>query len=93
MNRRSVIRCILGLAAAPKILAEVDFKPLVIPTTGATKSLMADLQLLTPQFYKTMVEKYGDANFTTLMEVVGNKEVIANTDSIWVEMRPKTIQL
>lgn len=27
MNRRSVIRCILGLAAAPKILAELDFKP------------------------------------------------------------------
>ena len=92
MNRRSVIRCILGLAAAPKILAEVDFKPLVIPTTGATKSLMADFQLLTPQFYKTMVEKYGNTNFTTLMEVVGSKEVIANTDSIWFEMRPKTIQ-
>lgn len=30
MNRRSVIRCILGLAAAPKILAEMDFKPPLI---------------------------------------------------------------
>lgn len=76
MNRRSVIRCILGLAAAPKILAEIDFKPPVIPTAGATKSLMADLQLLTPQFYKTYVEKYSDTNFKWYQIPTGNWELI-----------------
>lgn len=30
MNRRSLIKCILGLAAAPKILAELDFKPPIV---------------------------------------------------------------
>lgn len=35
MNRRSLIKCILGLAAAPKILAELDFNPPIVAKKGA----------------------------------------------------------
>lgn len=90
MNRRSVIRCILGLAAAPKILAELDFKPPIV--AQSTAALFRDLNFVIPQYYKTYVEKYGNANFTTFMETVGSKELITNTDYIWFEIRPKTIQ-
>lgn len=30
MHRRSLIKCILGLVAAPKILAEMNFKPPIV---------------------------------------------------------------
>lgn len=35
------------------------------PTEGITKSLISDLQLLTPQFYKQWVEKYGINEYST----------------------------
>lgn len=42
MNRRSLIKCILGLAAAPKILAEMNFNPPMSATRGATQSLISE---------------------------------------------------
>lgn len=62
MNRRSVIRSILGLAIAPKILAEIDFKPLT-PTLGPSTSLFQELRLLVPDYLPKLIEKYGSTNW------------------------------
>jgi len=48
MNRRSLIKSILALAAAPKILAEMDFTPPLKPKTyNVTGTLLSDLKTLT----------------------------------------------
>jgi len=68
MNRRYLIKSILGLAAAPKILAEMNFEPPITPKPLLTKSLIKDMQLITPQYYKGIVEKYGNENWALTAE-------------------------
>lgn len=60
MNRRSLIKCILGLTAAPKILAELDFKPPVI--AGPTTNLFNDLVFTVPDYMPRLMEKYGNTS-------------------------------
>lgn len=86
MQRRSLIKCILGLAAAPKILAEMDLKPPMVPQVGATASLFKDLQFVTPQFMGEMIKKYGNENFTHFATVWGKPENIVNSpEFFWWE--------
>lgn len=61
MNRRSVIRSILGLAVAPKILAEIDFKPMA--SKAVTASLFQDLQFVIPDYLPKLIEKYGNTSW------------------------------
>lgn len=60
MNRRSVIRCILGLAVAPKILAEINLAP-VTPVT--TASFFNDLNFSVPDYLPQILKKYGSTDF------------------------------
>jgi hypothetical protein len=56
---------------------------------GVTRSLVSDLQLLTPQFYNQYVEKYGNEDFTWWLDTYGNKETVMNRDYFWFENRGK----
>jgi len=67
MNRRSVIRSILGLAIAPKILAEIDFKPVV--ASPASASLFKDLYFAVPDYLPRLMEKYGNSSFMETMKM------------------------
>lgn len=41
MNRRSIIKCILGLAASPKVLSELDFRPPLMAETVQSDWILA----------------------------------------------------
>ena len=56
---------------------------------GVTRALVSDLQLLTPQYYKTYVEKYGNEDFTWWLATYGGMEQVLNRDYFWFENRGK----
>lgn len=58
---------------------------------GVTRSLVSDLQLLTPQYYKQYVEKYGNEDFTWWLSTYGGMEEVKNRDYFWFENRGKLI--
>lgn len=85
MNRKGFLKSIAMLAVAPKIISEMEFKPPIVQPM-VTKGLVSDLQLLTPQFYKVMAEKYGDTDFTFLMNEIGKHKPNTN-QYFWFEKR------
>ncbi len=56
---------------------------------GVTRALISDLQLLTPQFYKQYVEKYGNEEFTMWLSTYGGMEIVKNRNFFWFENRGK----
>lgn len=58
---------------------------------GVTRQLVSDLQLLTPQYYKNYVEKYGNEDFTWWLSTYGGMEEVKNRDYFWFENRGKLI--
>jgi hypothetical protein len=56
---------------------------------GVTRALVSDLQLLTPQYYKTYVEKYGNEDFTWWLATYGGMEQVLNREYFWFENRGK----
>jgi hypothetical protein len=64
MNRRSLIKSLFTIAVAPKVLSELNLNVPFVSNPIAEKSLVSGLQMLTPQFYKAFVEKYGSENCT-----------------------------
>lgn len=56
---------------------------------GVTRALVSDLQLLTPQFYKSYVEKYGNEDFTWWLSTYGGMEQVLNREYFWFENRGK----
>ena len=60
-------------------------------TTGVTRQLVSDLQLLTPQYYKNYTEKYGNEDFTWWLATYGGMEEVKNRNFFWFENRSKLI--
>lgn len=58
---------------------------------GINRQLVSDLQLLTPQFYKNYVEKYGSEDFTWWLSTYAGMEEVKNRDFFWFENRGKLI--
>lgn len=58
-------------------------------TGGVTRALVSDLQLLTPQYYKNYVEKYGNEDFTWWLATYAGMEQVQNRDYFWFENRGK----
>lgn len=56
---------------------------------GVTRALVSQLQLLTPQYYKQYVEKYGNEDFTWWLSTYGGMEEVKNRDFFWFENRGK----
>lgn len=58
-------------------------------TGGVNRALISDLQLLTPQYYKQYVEKYGNEDFTWWLATYGGMEEVKNRNYFWWENRGK----
>jgi len=58
---------------------------------GINRQLVSDLQLLTPQYYKNYVEKYGSEDFTWWLSTYAGMEEVKNRDFFWFENRGKLI--
>jgi len=56
---------------------------------GVNRQLISDLQLLTPQYYKQYVEKYGNEDFTWWLATYGGMEEVKNRNYFWWENRGK----
>lgn len=59
---------------------------------GANQALVSFLQLLTPQYYKDYVEKYGNEDFTWWLSTFGGMEQVYNQNFFWFENRGKLMQ-
>lgn len=55
----------------------------------ANWTLVSDLQLLTPQYYKQYVEKYGNEDFVWWLKTFGGMEEVKNRQFFWFENRGK----
>lgn len=64
-------------------------QPGAISTQYANRQLISDLQLLTPQYYKQYVEKYGNEDFTWWLATYGGMEEVKNRNFFWFENRGK----
>lgn len=59
---------------------------------GVNRALVSQLQLLTPQYYKQYVEKYGNEDFTWWLATYGGIEQVDNRDFFWFENRGKLME-
>lgn len=64
-------------------------QPGAVSLTSSNRQLIADLQLLTPQYYKQYVEKYGNEDFTWWLATYGGMEEVKNRNYTWYENRGK----
>lgn len=64
-------------------------QPGAISTPYVQRQLISDLQLLTPQYYKQYVEKYGNEDFTWWLATYGGMEEVKNRNFFWFENRGK----
>lgn len=64
-------------------------KPGAVSLPNSNRQLIADLQLLTPQYYKQYVEKYGNEDFTWWLATYGGMEEVKNRNYTWYENRGK----
>jgi len=60
-------------------------QPGAISTPYVQRQLISDLQLLTPQYYKQYVEKYGNEDFTWWLSTYGGMEEVKNRNYFWFE--------
>jgi hypothetical protein len=67
-------------------------QPGAISNQYANRELISDLQLLTPQYYKQYVEKYGNEDFTWWLATYGGMEEVKNRNFFWFENRGKLMQ-
>lgn len=64
-------------------------QPGAISAQYVNRQLISDLQLLTPQYYKQYVEKYGNEDFTWWLATYGGMEEVKNRNYFWFENRGK----
>jgi hypothetical protein len=64
-------------------------QPGAISNPYVQRQLISDLQLLTPQYYKQYVEKYGNEDFTWWLATYGGMEEVKNRNFFWFESRGK----
>lgn len=60
-------------------------QPGAIAASNVNRQLISDLQLLTPQYYKQYVEKYGNEDFTWWLATYGGMEEVKNRNYFWFE--------
>lgn len=67
-------------------------QPGSISQSTQNRQLMVDLQLLTPQYYKQYVNKYGNEDFTWWLAANAGMEEVKNQNFFWFENRGKLMQ-
>lgn len=70
MKRKSFLKSLLVLIAAPKIVKDVDFKKAetikpspITGVSGSSTQLFNDLNLIMPYYIKELYERYGSENY------------------------------
>lgn len=63
--------------------------PAGVSQPNATRALISQLQLLTPQYYEKYVQKYGNEDFTMWLATYAGMELVKNRDFFWFESRGK----
>lgn len=66
-------------------------QPGAVALSNVNRQLIADLQLLTPQYWKQYTEKYGEEKFITWLKTFGGMETVKNRDYFWFENRGKNM--
>ena len=64
-------------------------QPGAVSLSSVNRQLISDLQLLTPQYYKQYVEKYGNEDFTWWLATYGGMEEVKNRNYLWYENQGK----
>lgn len=77
MTRQSFLKCLLGLAASPKIVSEIDFEPPLISKIGPTSTLFSQLNFAIPDYLPKLIEKYGTswAEYHNTFEIIQPKQL------------------
>lgn len=63
MTRQSFLKCLLGLAASPEIVSEIDFEPPLVSKVGPTATLFSQLNFVMPDYLPKLIEKYGNVSW------------------------------
>ncbi len=71
MNRSSFLRSLFVVVASPKIIAQLDFTP----NPEATSNMLKGMNLLVPDYYNKLIQKYGNQNYTLMMDIL-NKQTV-----------------
>ncbi len=69
MDRSSFIKSLFVVAAAPKIIGELNLTP-VKPVTSV---LFNDMHFMIPDYLPTIIKKYGNEDYTILMKVLSKE--------------------
>lgn len=65
---------------------------IIAQSGGSNRAIVSTLQLLTPQYYKNFVEKYGQENWAWWLATYGGMEEVNNRNFFWFENRGKIQQ-
>jgi len=71
MERGSFFKSLATLIVAPKILVKINWTK-ALKHKSPTKAIFNDLQMVIPEWYPKMIEKYADSNYMTIMEAMGH---------------------
>lgn len=90
MNRGGFLKSLFTLAVAPKVILEISeklaTKNILTVGSGITRSLISNLQLLTPEYYKKYVEKYGQESYVLWNEwISGSYENLSLNTEVKIE--------
>lgn len=70
------------LAAAPKIISEIDLSP--VKALHPNAALFNDLNFVIPDYIPSLMAKYGNDNYALVMELIG-KESPRHQKFFWYE--------
>jgi len=73
MTRGSFFKSLAAAIIAPNIVIGISQKLATKNITSFNGSLINDLNLITPHFYRDMVRKYGQDNYLLVAEILGYK--------------------
>lgn len=74
MDRSSFLRSLFIISVSPSVILKLDVSPL-IENKANTSKLLDDLKMLTPRWYSSYMQKYGNLDYTLLMEQLGTKQI------------------
>jgi len=83
MKRSLFLKSLFAIALSPKILAEIEFKK--VPAITGSSELFKNLQLLTPSYYKSYVEKYGSEDFTWWLNEFAKGQKVESRKFHWFQ--------
>jgi hypothetical protein len=66
-------------------VSNINQPGIIASTSGVTRLMISDLQLLTPQFWSKYTEKYGNESYFQWLATYGGMETVNNREFFWFE--------